>query len=351
MFRLIGVLLVTLGFAILPQFLGSFHTFVATQMVIFAIFAVSFNMAFGFAGLASLGHAAFFGLGSYTLAIGMVRYDAPFWLAFTLGPLAGLVAGTVFGVICWRARGLYFLLLTLALAQSIWGLAVKLVDFTGGDQGLGGFTRPDVLGWTLWDTDTFFYFCLVWFLVSMLVMLLVLQSPFGLALRGLRESESRLIALGYQVNLIRVIVLAVSGLFSGLAGVLLALNNTYVDPSSLYWLRSADVMLMALVGGVGTFLGPVFGAAGIIALENWISGYTERWLLILGMVYMVTVLFARHGLAGFVAQGWVLMRGWPIARELAALPAHARLHTRILAALAWRRRRPLKTKPTSEDSR
>lgn len=338
----LGLILILI-LATLPAFLGSFHTFLFTQVLIFAMFAIAYNLMFGYGGLPSLGHAAFFGGGAYGMGIGLIHLKMPFWLAFAAAPALGALGASLFGLLTLRARGIYFLVLTLLAAQALWGLAFKMVKYTGGDQGLAGFGRPSVFGWSLWSNDAFFYFTLAIFALSLVAMRLVVESPFGHALVGMRESESRLLALGYPVSILRLIVFAISGFFSGLAGALLAVSNTLVDPSLLYWLQGANVMLMAIVGGTNTFLGPFFGATILVIFQQIISSYTDRWTMVLGAIYVAVILFAPHGLTGLAAAGWHRLRSPAVSGEEKTPPRSGPASWAVLTRL-WGNRVPSKAR-------
>lgn len=305
--------------ALVAPVLDRFQVFLLSQVLILGMFAFAYNLVFGYAGLASLGHSAFFGLGGYTIAIGLVHLHAPYTALLAAAVLIGAGMGAVFALVTMRARGLYVLLLTLTAAQALWGLAFNLGGVTGGDQGLSGFGRPTLLGFPLWNNYAFFYFCLIFFAIAVFLMCLIVESPFGLSAVGMRESETRLASLGYSVASIRVVMFTFSGLFSGLAGAIFATSNTLVEPSMLYWTTSANVMLMTLVGGAGTLLGPLVGAAVVVVLQHEISTYTERWQLILGGIYVLTVLFARGGIVGEIENAYGRMRrrrrGLPLPAE------------------------------------
>jgi branched-chain amino acid transport system permease protein len=288
-----------LALAALPLALTSYQLGLLTKMLIFAIFAMSLNLILGYAGLPSLGHAAYFGVGAYTVALLALRVRDNFWLDFGAGLVASTLTAALFGLLALRAEGSYLLMITLALAQVLWGVAFGWRALTGGDDGLPGIPRPAAgLPWSLGDGLRFYYFVLGAFVVVSGLLGLIVRSPFGRALVGIRESERRMQVLGYNTWLYKYVAFVLSGLFGGLAGSLFVYYNGFVSPAYLSIVFSAMALIMVILGGPGTFFGPVLGSAVIVGLENLISSHTERWLTILGLIYIAVTLFAPAGLAG-----------------------------------------------------
>ena len=286
---------------LLPYFLPSYFLGLATKMLIFALFAMSLDLLLGYTGLASLGHAAYFGVAAYTVGLLALRAGTSVWLAFPAGLLAAGVTGAIFGLLALRARGSYFLMITLALAHILWGIAFGWRTMTGGDDGLPNIPRPELpLPWPLADSTPFYYFVLLVAGAAAVLLARIVRSPFGYALRGIRESESRMLALGYNVWRYKYLAFVLAGLFAGLAGCLYAYYNRFVSPEYIHVVRSAEVLLMVILGGAGTLVGPAIGAGVIVLLENVISAHTQRWLMVLGAVYVVVTLFAPRGLMGLV---------------------------------------------------
>jgi branched-chain amino acid transport system permease protein len=259
--------------------------------------------------MASLGHAAFFGAAAYTMALLVVRAKAEAWVAF---PAAMIVAGAVgafFGLLALRARGSYFLLITLALAQTLWGIAFGWRTMTGGDDGLNVPRLEFGLPWSLADAMPFYYLVLLLVAAAVVLLVCIVRSPFGYALRGIRESESRMLALGYDVWRYKYVAFILAALFAGLAGCLYVNYNRFVSPEYLHVILSAEALLMVILGGAGTLAGPAIGAVVIVFLENVVSTYTQHWLMIVGVIYVVVTLFAPRGLLG-LAQDYC-RRWWP----------------------------------------
>jgi branched-chain amino acid transport system permease protein len=286
-----------------PPFLSSFLLTLLTQALIYAILAMSLDIILGYTGLASLGHAAYFGLGAYGVGILTTRYGAGFWVALPAGVLLAVAVAAIFGLVALRATGVYFLMITLALGMVVWGLAHRWVTMTQGDNGISAIPRPDLgLPWSLAHSVPFYYFALAGFLISFWILRMIVRSPFGRSLVGIRESESRMRTLGYHVWLHKYIGFVIAGGFAGFAGVLWAYYNGFVSPVDLQLATSVEALLMVALGGRGTLLGPALGAGIIVMLKNLVSVYTHRWLLILGVVYIATIVYAPDGIVGAVRQ-------------------------------------------------
>jgi branched-chain amino acid transport system permease protein len=302
---LIGGAAVLAILLILPLGLSTYQTSLATKMLILALFAMSLDLLLGYAGLASLGHAAFFGVAAYAVGLLTLRAEWNPWATLPAALLAAAATGALYGLLALRARGTYFLMITLALAQVLWGIAFGWRTMTGGDDGLPGVPRPPLaLPWSLADTVPFYYFVLAVVGAATVLLVCIVRSPFGYALRGIRESESRMLALGYDAWRCKYAAFVLAATFAGLSGALYALYNRFVGIEYLHVVRSAEALLMVILGGAGTLAGPAIGAALIVLLENVISNYTERWLMVLGGIYVVVTLLAPRGLVGFVKERW-----------------------------------------------
>ncbi|MFW6118227.1 MAG: branched-chain amino acid ABC transporter permease [Chloroflexota bacterium] len=295
---------------ILPIFLSPYIQMVMTKILIFAIFAIGYDLVFGHAGLLSLGHAAFFGVGGYTTGILMVRYGInSFWLGAPLGILmAGLVAA-VFGFIALRVSDIYFLLVTFALGELLVSVATKwpfLSTHHHITEGVMMISHPDLgIPGFAWSITNFYYFVFLIFALCFFIIYRIVNSPFGYALRGVREDEPRMQALGYNTWLYKYLAFVIAGMFGGLAGLLSAYNNGAMYPASFGILRSSLVMLIVILGSSGTLFGPVIGAAVIIVVEFLASMYAPvRWPLILGSVFILSVMLAREGIAVSIQKLW-----------------------------------------------
>ena len=294
---LIGVA-IALAAAIAPL-LSSYPLTLLTQAVIVAILAMSLDVLLGYTGLASLGHAAYFGIAAYAVGILTTQYQLGFVACLAIGVVLAAGTAAIFGLLAIRATGTYFLMITLALGMVVWGLAFRWVSMTKGDNGITGIPRPEVaLPWSLWSPLPFFYFALAALVVAWALLAVLVRSPFGLSLKGIRESESRMRALGYNVWLHKYLAFVLSGTFAGFAGVFWAYYNGFMSPVDVQLVTSVETLLMVALGGPGTLGGPALGAAIIVFLKNYVSVYTKRWLLILGAVYIGVILFAPRGVFG-----------------------------------------------------
>jgi len=282
-----------------PSFLTSYYLGLVTKMLIFAIFAMSLDLLLGYTGLPSLGHSAYFGLGAYTVALLVLKVaQKNFWIDGLASLASVVVLALIFVPLTLRARGDYFLMITLALSQVIWGVAFGWRSMTGGDDGLPGIGRPMLLGWSIAGETPFYYFTLLISALATWLMWIIVRSPFGKALVGIRESELRMQVLGYNVWRYQFIVSILAAFFAGLAGILFVYYNGYVGPAYLSIIFSAQALLMVILGGAGSLFGPAIGAGIIVLLENLISAMTERWLLFLGTIYVVVTLYAPQGIHG-----------------------------------------------------
>jgi branched-chain amino acid transport system permease protein len=292
----VGVLLVAV-----PPFLPAYPLTLLNQALIFAIFAMSLDLLLGYTGLPSLGHAAYFGVAAYVVAIFATEFRLGFWTILAMAIAAAVATAAVFGLIAIRAVGTYFLMITLALGMVVWGLAFRWVSVTKGDNGISGVPRPSLgLPWAFTDQTAFYYLTLVTFAIAFALLWRIVSSPFGMSLKGIRESERRMRSLGYNVWLHKYVAFILAAAFAGLAGVFWAYYNGFVSPVEIQLVTSVETLLMVALGGPGTLVGPVLGAGVIVFLKNFVSVYTKRWLLILGGVYIGVILFAPQGILGAI---------------------------------------------------
>lgn len=280
--------------ALLPLGLSSYQVGLATEILIFGILAMSIDILAGFAGRTSLGHGAIFGVSTYVVVYLTAQAEMSPWIALLLGVAAATAVAAVFALLAVRTSGVYFLLLTLALGMIIWGVCLRWTQVTGGENGMRGDVRPAILV----RQSAFYWAVLTCAAVVSYAMWRFVRSPFGLTLRGIRDSESRMRSLGYNVPLHLFIGFTVSGVFAGIAGALYAMFNNFVSPSTVALAQSVEGVLMMIAGGVGTLFGAFVGAAAIIVLENIVSSYTERWLMVLGITFVLIMIFAPEGIIG-----------------------------------------------------
>ena len=302
-----GSVVVILGVSVLcaaaGPWLPTYYAGLLAQALIFAIFAMSLDILIGYGGMPSLGHSAFFGVGAYVAALLALHATQSFWPCLLAGGGAALLVGAFFGLLTIRTAGSSFLMITLALSQILWGVAFKWRSVTGGEDGLSGLARPALgIGWDIGSIHSFYYFVLVCFLVAAIGMVLFVRSPFGLALQGIRESESRMRALGYNVWAHKYLVYVFASGMAGFSGVLFVYYNRFVSPSYLGVAFSAKALLMVILGGAGTLVGSILGSGVVVALENVVSGYTQRWMMIIGAIYVLVVLFFPKGVLGALGE-------------------------------------------------
>jgi len=296
--KIVTVLVVLALLAAVPFVFPGYRTSLATEMLIFAALAMSIDILTGYAGRTPLCHGAIFGVATYVVLYYVTVAQGNVWIGVALGVASAVAVAVIFALLAIRTSGVYFLLLTLALGMVIWGVCLRWTSVTGGENGLRGTVRPEWLA----DQTSLYYGTLAVSAVMAYFMWRFVNSPFGLTLRGIRESELRMRTLGYNVPLHLFIGFTVSGLFAGLAGALYAFYNSFVSPSTVALAQSVEGLLMAIVGGVGTLFGGLVGAVIIIGLENVVSAYTERWSLVLGLMFIVTMIVAPDGVLGKINQ-------------------------------------------------
>jgi branched-chain amino acid transport system permease protein len=301
--RMLGVAVLVLLIAA-PFGLPVFAMTLLTELVILGLFAMSLDLMVGYTRLVSFGHAAAYGLGAYASGYILLNSSLPLPFAILAAALlTGIVAIGV-GWVCTLATGVSFAMLTLAFAQLLYAIAFKWTSVTGGSDGLAGIPRrPGPFGLEVLATKTGFYYLTLACLVgAFLVCSALVRSPFGSVLRGIRENEAKTISLGYNTRLYKIAVVAIAYALGGLAGALYAPFAGFANTELLFWLVSGQVLIMVIVGGSGTLVGPILGAAFFLTLEHQLSSYTEAWALFFGLVFIGFVLFAPEGIWGLVTR-------------------------------------------------
>jgi branched-chain amino acid transport system permease protein len=315
--KIAAVIAAIAALAIVVPFTSSFMILLATRALAFSILVMSLDILLGFTGLASLGQAAYFGVGAYMTAILAAKYQIglgfDFWLVVVGGLLIGAALAAAFGLLAIRATGVYFLMITLALGQCVWGLAYRWNSLTNGDNGINLQVRPK-FGIDLANQVTFFYVVLGLFAVSLLALYVLVRSPFGRSLAGIRERELRMKILGYNTWLHKYIAFIIAGAFGGLAGVLWAHTAGIVSPDNVVLTTSVDALLMAVLGGAGTLVGGVIGAFIVTAIREYLSTLVPWWQYVLGAVYVLTIFYLPSGLMG-IPERFRRRRGAPGSRD------------------------------------
>ena len=303
--KIVAVCVMLAVLAVIVPFTSSFIILLVTRALVFAILVMSLDILLGFTGLASLGQAAYLGVGAYLTAILATRYQFglgfDFFIVVLLGILGGAALAAVFGLLAIRATGVYFLMITLALGQCVWGLAYRWNSLTGGDNGINLRVRPR-FGIDLANEVTFFYLVFCFFALSLLTMYVLVRSPFGRSLTGIRERELRMRILGYNTWLHKYLAFVIAGAFGGLSGVLWAYTAGIVSPENVVLTTSVDALLMAVLGGAGTLVGGVIGSFIVFGLREYLSTVVPWWQYVLGGVYVLTILYLPTGLMGIPAR-------------------------------------------------
>lgn len=273
---------------------------IADDVLIYGLFALGFNMLYGYLGLLSFGHSALFGGGAYACGILMTKLGVPWWLGIGAAVIVGAGLAAAMGALAIRTRGIYFAMVTLALSQCVYYAAYEATGLTGGENGLRGVDLRSIGPLNFLDPTTHYFVIATFVVAALFVLSRILASPFGAAMEALRENEARARACGFDVRMTRWLAFVLSGGFCGLAGALLALNLSVVPIETLSIQTSGQVVMMALLGGMGTFFGPFIGAGVFLLLENIVSLYTVHWQLVVGVVFIVCVLFFPRGIWGTI---------------------------------------------------
>lgn len=284
---------------------GDYYINVASQILLYAIFAIGLNVLVGYAGLVSLGHAGLFGIAAYATAY-MLQLGFGHATSIVVAIIVGMAAMAIYAVLSLRSTGIGFIMITLAVGEILWGLAYRWISLTGGDNGINVHTRPAPFGISLADANAFYYTSLIVFILSIGAMMVFVRSPFGASLKGTRDQPRRMNALGYHVWLIRFYACLVSGLLTAVAGILFVYYTQFISPQTLALTSSAEVLLMVISGGAGTLLGPIVGAALVVVVKTVVSGFIERWNFLLGAIFVAIVILMPEGLVPGSVRIWRL---------------------------------------------
>ena len=300
-----GLVAVLVASLFVPALGSRFYTFLANDVLIWALFATSLNLLVGYTGLVSFGHAAYFGIGAYTTGLLMKKLAVPFVLALPAAGVLSALFALFFGFFCVRLTRIYFAMLTLAFAQIVWAICFKWNEVTGGEQGMPEIPYPD-LDWmgrlplvgSLRTSDHYYLVTVVIVGVCLWLLRRVVGSPFGRMLTTIRENAERAEFIGVNVRRYELAAFVLAGAFAGIAGGLFGIFNRGVFPDFAYWTKSSEVLIMTLLGGMGTFYGPALGALALIVLNQQIVSYTEYWPFVLGAILVVLLFVFPGGLAG-----------------------------------------------------
>ena len=304
--RLVTIALLLIALILMPVYArligNAFVLTLFTRIIILALAATSLNLILGYGGMMSFGHAAYLGIGGY--AVGILAHEgiASGWVQFPAAVLASALFALIVGALSLRTRGVYFIMITLAFGQMIYYVTAGL-DRYGSDDGLTIYRRSQFGGFIdLSNKTQFYYVCLGLLFACLYLVWRIVNSRFGLVIQGIRSNESRMQAIGFPAYRYRLVCFVIAGAMCGLAGALLANHTEFVSPSIMYWTRSGDLMVMVILGGIGSLFGPLIGTVGFLALEEVLSGITEYWQLIIGPLLLVVVLFGRGGIDGWLGR-------------------------------------------------
>ena len=281
---------------ILPLFLPRFYVYILALIFVTSLLAMSLNLVVGHGGLFQFHHGVFYGVGAYTVALMLKKTSLPMWMGFVAGPLAAAIIGLIIGWFCVRLTRLYFGMLQISLGSLIWVIVFRWYSFTGGDDGIPGISMPAILS----PPKNSYYFILIILVICLVLMYLILKSPFGSTLQAIRDNPQRCEAIGINVRRHQLIAIVIATFFAGVAGVLFVVLERSVFADLLFWVLSLEVFIMCLLGGWFTFAGPVLGAAIIVALRTFVGIFTEYWTLILGIMLILIIFFLPEGVMGYL---------------------------------------------------
>jgi branched-chain amino acid transport system permease protein len=304
--RVIALAVGFVALVTLPYWMsGDYYVNVSSQILFSAIFAMGLNVIAGYGGLVSLGHAGLLGITAYATGYTLqAGFGHP--VAILTALVVGIGAMAIYAVLSLRATGIGFIMITLALGEIIWGLAYRWISITGGDNGINLHGRPQPFGFAIDSPSAFYYATLVVFLVSFASVAVFVRSPLGAALMGTRDQARRMTALGYHVWAIRFWACMFSGLLTAVSGILFVYYTQFISPQALDLTASAEVLLMVISGGAGTLFGPIVGAALVIVVKSVVSGFIERWNMLLGFIFVAIVILMPEGLVPGTARLWRL---------------------------------------------
>jgi branched-chain amino acid transport system permease protein len=295
---LLGLGLGIIGLLLFPVFLPRFYVYLTSIILLYGLLATSLNLVLGYGGIFQFHHAVFYGVGAYGTTLMLTKTGLPAVCAFIAGPLVSAAFGFVLGIICLRLSKLYFGMLQISLGSLVWVIVYRWYAFTGGDDGIHGIPMPEMLS----SPQSAYYFTLVITLVSLFIMWKMIRSPFGSVLQGIRDNPVRSEMIGINVRRHQLLALVLAGFFAGVAGSLFVVVDNTVFPDMLFWTLSLEIVIMCLLGGWFTFLGPMLGAAVIVALRTFASTYTDYWALVLGIIMMLVIFFLPNGILGYVEE-------------------------------------------------
>ena len=295
-------LVVLVFLLIFPLMVSNYPRALVSELFIFAMFAMSLDLLMGYTGLMSLGHATFFGLGAYGVVVLGSLFDVNAWIGVIAGIGLACAGAAAIGFFCVRTSGVAFLMLTLAFSQLVFSVALKWRDVTGGSDGLAVSAKPRFLFWSLDDSLAMYYMALLFFVITYWGLRRLIHSPLGHVFIGIRQNESRMRAIGYQTRAYKLVAFIIAGTVAGFAGGLYAIYNGFISPDALYWAASGDALIMVILGGTGTLIGPAIGTTCFLLMKNLVSSYSDHWMFIIGAIFVGCVMFFPAGIWGTLLQ-------------------------------------------------
>ncbi len=292
------LILLILASLLAPFIFTEFYLTILCEALVMSLFALSFNLLFGYMGQLSFGQAAFFGLGGYAVAMLMTKVALNFWLSLLAGPILAALIGLIVGYFCVRLRGIYFSILTLAFGQLIFVIIFKWHNFTGGDDGIQGVFPPDFLK----SATAYYYLILLVFLVSAFILWRIINSPFGQTMKAMRENSERTEFLGINIARYQLITFVIAAAFSGLAGAIWVPFYRSVAPGYLTWIKSGEPVMAAILGGSSTFFGPILGMFIMTFFHAYVLGFTHFWPVIMGTLILIIIFLLPGGVLGFIQE-------------------------------------------------
>lgn len=283
---------------VLPPIIPRFYTYILAVVFVTSLLAMSLNMVVGHGGLFQFHHAVFYGVGAYTAALVITKTSLPMWIGFVSGPVIAAIVGLLIGWFCVRLTRLYFGMLQISLGSLIWAIAFRWYSLTGGDDGIHGIPMPSFLS----SLTSSYYFILIVVGLCLIVLYLILKSPFGTTLRAIRDNPERCEAVGINVRRHQLVAIVIATFFAGVAGVLFVTLEQSVFPDLLFWVLSLEIFIMCLLGGWFTFAGPILGAGIMVSLRTFVGVYTEYWTLILGVILILLIFFLPEGVMGYILE-------------------------------------------------
>lgn len=281
---------------VFPLLVHLFYVYVLALILVTALLALSLNLVLGYGGLYQFHHGVFYGVGAYTVALMLTKSPLPAWVGFVAAPVVAAAVGLLIGWFCVRLTQLYFGMLQISLGSLIWAIVFRWYSFTGGDDGIHGIPIPSILS----PLRSSYYFVLFIFAICLILVYLIVKSPFGATLQAIRDNPQRCEAIGVNVRRHQLIAIVIASFFAGVAGALFVVLERSVFPDLLFWVLSLEIFIMCLLGGWFTFLGPVLGAAIVVTLRTFVGSKTEYWTLILGVVLILLIFFLPEGVMGYI---------------------------------------------------